>query len=174
MREQIPPGRAFSCTAPTLAPNLAALRRNLQPLQVEASSGTSPLKPKPGLNGPLVRPVPSEDRLLSTLLRGFVICLSRAEPRAPQIHGRRLQPIENLARLLVADVARQQPCHDLHQSALHGRRILQRRGFKPSLPRALCVFSRAPRLLTVMGIAVPRPSHGGGRAAGGVVHPVLA
>jgi len=26
----------------------------------------------------------------------------------------------------------------------------------------------------VMGIAVPRPPHGGGPAAGGVVHPVLA
>jgi len=38
----------------------------------------------------------------------------------------------------------------------------------------LCVFSRAPRLLKVMGIAVPRPPHNGGAAAGGVIHPVLA
>ena len=38
MQRQIPPGRAFSCTPPTLAPILAALRRNLHPPQVEASS----------------------------------------------------------------------------------------------------------------------------------------
>src|SRR5437763_14071178 len=31
MQKQIPPRRAFSCIAPTLAPNLAASQRNLQP-----------------------------------------------------------------------------------------------------------------------------------------------
>src|SRR5258707_14937161 len=40
MQRQIPPGRAFSCTAPTLAPNLGCAQRNLQPPQVEASSGS--------------------------------------------------------------------------------------------------------------------------------------
>jgi hypothetical protein len=116
---------------------------------------------------------------LTGLLRGFVICLSSfvllsgAEPRAPQILARPLQLIENLRRLFVANIARQQPCHDLHQSALHGRRILQRRGFKPSLPRSLCDFSRGARQLTVMRVAVLRPPHGGGAAAGGFVHPVL-
>jgi hypothetical protein len=50
----------------------------------------------------------------TTLLRGFVICLCGAESRAPQIHARRLEPIEDLTRLFVGNVARQQACHDLH------------------------------------------------------------
>jgi hypothetical protein len=42
MQRQIPPGRAFSCTAPTLAPNLAALSvtctlRKWKPLLVRRS-----------------------------------------------------------------------------------------------------------------------------------------
>ena len=113
-------------------------------------------------------------RPLSTLLRGFVICLSRAESRGLQIHARRLQLVENLPRAFVVNGARQQPCHGLHQSALHGRRILQRRGFKPSLARTLCVFSGAPGLRKAMGVAVRCPPHGGGPAACGVVHSVLA
>ena len=99
---------------------------------------------------------------------------SRAEPRAAQIHARGLQLIENLPRLFVINVVRQQPCHDLYQSALHRRRILQRCGFKPSLPRSLSNHSPLPGSLPVMGIAVLRQPHGGGAAAGGVVHPVLA
>jgi hypothetical protein len=113
-------------------------------------------------------------RQLSTLLRGFVICLSKAESRGPQIHARHPQLVENLPRGFVVNGARQQPCHGLRQSALHRRRILQRRGFKPSLARTLCLFSGAPRLRKAMGVAVPRSPHGGGPAAGGVVHPVLA
>jgi len=85
-----------------------------------------------------------------------------------------LELIEDLPRLLVIDFFFEQPCDDLRQSALHGRDILQRRGFKPSLPRTLCVFPGAPRLREVMRIAVPRPPHGGAAAAGGAVHPVLA
>src|ERR1019366_4008824 len=99
----------------------------------------------------------------TTLLRGFVICLSRAESRGPQIHARHLQPVENLPGAFVGNVARQQPCHDLRQSALHGRRILQRSGFKPSLPRTLCVFSRAPRLRKVMELRVLASFQGTGR-----------
>src|SRR5713226_3392039 len=37
MQRQIPPGRAFSCTAPTLAPNLAGLSVTCQPPQMGAS-----------------------------------------------------------------------------------------------------------------------------------------
>jgi len=99
---------------------------------------------------------------------------SEVESSAPEIQARRLQFKEDLPRLLVIDPARQQPCYDLRQSALHGRRILQRRAFKPSLPRTLCLCSRAPRSLTLMRIAVPCPPHRGASAAGGVVHPVLA
>src|SRR5712692_10526604 len=40
MQRQIPSGWALSCTPPTLAPTLAALSVNLQPPQVEASSGS--------------------------------------------------------------------------------------------------------------------------------------
>ena len=47
-----------------------------------------------------------------------------AGSRAPQIHARRLELIEDLTRLFVGNVARQQACHDLRQSVLHGRRIL--------------------------------------------------
>lgn len=82
--------------------------------------------------------------------------------------------MENLSRLFVGNVARQQPGYDLQESAVHGRHIVQRRGFKPSLPDTLGFFSGAPRLLKVMGIAVALPLHRGGAAAGGVIHPVLA
>ena len=78
------------------------------------------------------------------------------------------------SRLFVANGAGEQPRHHLPQSALYGCGIFERHGFKPSLPRALCVFSRAPRLLRAMVITVPRSPHGGAVAAGGVVHPVLA
>src|SRR5258708_7471260 len=101
-------------------------------------------------------------------------CLPRLESRAPQIHARGLELIEDLPCLLVSDAARHEPCHDLHQSALHGRYILQRRGFKPSLTRTLCVFLRAPGLLALVSAAIPPASHRGASAAGGVVHPVLA
>jgi hypothetical protein len=48
-------------------------------------------------------------RPLSALLRGFVIFLSRAESRSPQVHARRPQLVENLPRAFVVNGARQQP-----------------------------------------------------------------
>lgn len=45
--------------------------------------------------------------------------------RTPQIHACRLQLIEHLARLLVIDLAGQQPLHHLPQRPLHGRRVVE-------------------------------------------------
>jgi hypothetical protein len=106
--------------------------------------------------------------------KGFVICLSRAEARISQIHACCLESVENLPGLLVADVARQQPVYNFRQRALHGDGVLQGHGFKPSLARSLCIFSRAVCLGAVMGIAVSRAPHGWGAAASAIVHQVLA
>src|SRR5208283_1924980 len=59
MQRQIPPARAFSCTPPTLAPNLAALRltctlRKWKPLLPPKKAGGC--RPAPRLRAIVVRP----------------------------------------------------------------------------------------------------------------------
>src|SRR5580700_901472 len=104
----------------------------------------------------------------------FIAEIMFAQALAPQIHARRLQAVKNLACAPVVNVAREQPCYDFRQSALHRSRIIERDGIEPSLPRMFRVFSGSPCRSKLMVVAVPRPPHSWRAAAGCVVLPMLA
>ncbi len=53
-------------------------------------------------------------------------------------------------------------------------RVSQGHGFEPALARPLSNYSCFLPMRTFMEVAVALAAHGGGAAAGGVVHPVLA
>src|SRR5882757_7351130 len=90
MQRQIPPGRAFSCAPPTLAPNLAALSVTCNLRRWKGSlfwfdkqfgkMDGGPLKPALGLSGdvhisPSVIPTGPDHREGSDLRSGGTLCL---------------------------------------------------------------------------------------------------